>query len=205
MIVAGVKDFDRLSAELKEYPKALPLAASRAINEAIRKSRTQIGRAVREVYAVKQKDLYKTFRMNFSVPGTNPSGNLTSVANRFPMFVFGVVARKTQNVVVKIRTGTAVEVQHAFMAIMDSGHVGIFERYGNKRRMLRGHYIGYWKQPIREMFTGAASEMINATRSEKLVMEAAEEAFTKAVNRQITYWLAKGKADKEEPDTGLTE
>src|SRR6516164_5538374 len=123
MIVAGVKDFDRLSAELKEYPKALPIAASRAINEAIRKSRTQIGRAVREIYAVKQSDLYKTFRMNFSVPGNTPSGNLTSLANRFPLFVFGVVARKSVNVVVEIRTGVKVEVQHGFMAIMESGHV----------------------------------------------------------------------------------
>jgi hypothetical protein len=200
MVVAGVKDFERLNLELKEYPKALPIAASRAINEAIRKSRTQIGRAVREIYAVKQSDLYKTFRMNFSVPGNTPSGNLTSLANRFPLFVFGVVARKSVNVVVEIRTGVKVEVQHGFMAIMESGHVGIFERYGAKRLMLSGAYAGERKQPIAEMFTGAASEMINAARSEKGVMEAAEGALEKAIDRQIKYWLAKGKADKE--DTG---
>ena len=198
MIVAGVQAFDKLEAELKEYPKALPLAASRAINEAIRKSRTQVYRAVREVYNIRQTDLYKTFRMNFSTPGPSPSGMLISVSTRFPLFVFGVVARKTENVVVEIRRGAKVEVQHGFMAIMDSGHVGIFERYGNKRVMLGGAYAGQRKQPIREMFTGAAAEMINAARSEKLVMEAAEGALEKAIDRQIKYWLAKGKADKED-------
>lgn len=205
MVVAGVKDFERLSVELKDYPKALPIAASRAINETIRKSRTQIGRAVREVYNIRQADLYKTFRMSFSTPGNSPSGMLISISNRFPLFVFGVVARKTQNVVVEVRKGAKVEVQHGFMAIMDSGHVGIFERYGNKRIMQSGAYAGYKKQPIREMFTGAASEMINAAKTEKLVMEAAEKTLATAIDRQIKYWLAKGKADSEEADRGLEE
>lgn len=197
-VVATIKDFTKIQQELREYPKAIPLAMSRAINEAIRKSRTTTGRAVREYYNVKLSDLNRSFRMNFSSPGSDPHGSLVSEINRYPLFTFGVVARKTDRVVVMVRRGARVELKDGFMAIMPTGRVGIFHRLGAKQEMQSGNYKGKMKQPIHEMFTGAASEMLKAQRSEEAVSDAAYAALEKAAERQIAYWLKKGQADREE-------
>jgi hypothetical protein len=197
-VICTIPAFARIQQELKAYPASIPLAMSRAVNEAIRKSRTSVNRAVREFYNVKLSDLNRSYRMRFSTPGEDAHGSLISSINRYPLFTFGVVARKTEKVVVSVRQGERTEVEHGFMAIMPSGHVGIFARIGDKRLMRKGNYVGKMKQPIHELFTGAASEMLKAARSENAVSDAAYAALEKAATRQITYWLAKGQADKEE-------
>ena len=81
--------------------------------------------------------------------------------------------------------GTPLKLRHAFIAKMQSGHVGVFQREGEKVKMGRGNYAGEYKQPIVELFGPHPARIWEQTPGfESALMTFAGERFSQELMRQ---------------------
>lgn len=82
--------------------------------------------------------------------------------------------------------GAPLKLEHAFIAKMQSGRVGVFSRQGPKRAMTRGNYVGQMKQPIVEHFGPHATRVFEQTPGvEKELMGFGAERYLAELDRQV--------------------
>jgi hypothetical protein len=151
-IAAKVIDVGKFLETAKNGPVNLRKAAATTLNETLVKSQSIMAKQASIAYNITQRDIRASFRSH-SANYNDLNAWVESKGPKFPLFKFGVVARKEQRVVISEVRGTSTPVAHGFMAIVGSGHAGIFIRTGRKRF------------PIREMMGGAAPQMILAKRN----------------------------------------
>ena len=81
--------------------------------------------------------------------------------------------------------GAPLKLKHSFIAKMQSGHVGVFQRKGAKVKMGRGNYAGQYKQPIVELFGPHPARIWEQTPGfEEALMAFAGERFSQELMRQ---------------------
>jgi hypothetical protein len=177
-----------LKRALKSIPEKIPVAISRSINDASRSAVTLIDREVRARYRVSSSDV----RSGISRTSSSPSkleARVTTKGSRFPLFKFGIVARRSDLVIIEEVKGMRTPLQHYFIAIMDSGHVGIFKRTGEKKRMRSGHYKGKIREGIVELFGRARSQMMEAKTVEPKIEEKANAVFQSRMVHHAEFLL----------------
>lgn len=181
MIIVDAQDLDRLEKELAAIPKNAPKALSRALNEALARSRTISGKLIREAYKIKQADIYRTETM-IRASAATLTAILKSNDKPLPLFQFGVVARKTEQVVVEVLSGKKTPLAHAFAAITSSGRPGIFHRVGAKRF------------PIAEEYTLSIPSMLVGRRQGEKIRSEVHDYLFERLKHQID-WLVSQKAE----------
>lgn len=123
----------RLTRTLRNVPGGLRRVVPAAINTTATQARTASARAIRSASGIKVGDVRKRIRI---VRATRAkwAARLDLSAKRLPLIQF--VARQTQKGVTYRMGGTSrSRLPHGFIAVMASGHRGVFQRAmeGGKR------------------------------------------------------------------------
>ena len=145
------------------------------INRALDTVRTASGRQIREVYAIKQKDLRAESNIKLKKASqTDLAGEIAFAGCKIPLYRFNVTPKQpAQGVRVKaavLKSSAQTEFEHAFIARMQSRHVGMFERATAKHL------------PIDE-FTGPSA-------AHMAVEQAAQETIDKRIDHEIDRILS---------------
>jgi hypothetical protein len=177
-----------LKKTLREFPDKVPVAISRAINDASRSAVTIMDREIRGRYNVKSSDVRPGIKRSNASPEKLESTVKISGA-RFPLFKFGIVARRNDLVVIEEVKHRRTELQHYFVAIMDSGHAGIFRRTGDKHRMKGGRSAGRVREGIAELTGKARSQMMEARTVAPKILEKAGEVLSTRMNHHAEFLL----------------
>lgn len=146
VVVEGLRDID-----LENAPARVKKFASQAVNHALRKTRTQAGRLMRQQIAFKARYLTgsegRLQIVDFANPG-NLEGKIkgrdrpTSLAR----FVRGSKAPGRKGVTVRVAKGVSKKMRPAFVLSLANGNVGLAlrlregERVDNKKVMLQAAF-----------------------------------------------------------------
>jgi hypothetical protein len=163
---------------------ALVSALSKSGSDAIRASRTETKRKVR------QRKRMKAGRIAKGTPLIFPGNKKTIHKLVWRMKVSGEAVpladyplRQTnQGVMVEINVGQRSLIKGAFRTVLKSGHKGVFRRVGSSRL------------PIKELFTTRLSDVASDQGFMPEVAERAQRVFGSAFGRLLAMELAKAAA-----------
>ena len=184
-------------------PKRFKKVVTRTLNKTASQANTAMSRKVREVYNIKAKDLrtkIRVFRAN--------DGKLFAVIrvqDKQGMPLLSFSARQTRKgITYKVKKASGNKrVDGAFIATMESGHKGVFERYGEKVKPSRGKYTArrfkrgpqqgepILRQSIQELFRIDAVGMVDQhgiMAIEQVIKEKMDDIF----NHELGWEMSKG-------------
>ena len=177
MIEISVEEMQKAQKMLAGIPKGTERAFSNAINRAISSTKTQAFKEVRKVYAVKQGQLNSTTVTRTQKASTGSMvGYVAFSGVKIPLYQFNVSHNSSgKNTRAGLKKGSWTAFQHAFVAQMKSGHIGIFERAGTKRL------------PIQEIMGLSGAQMVG---NEEIVERLTKEAREK-VNERVEHEISR--------------
>ena len=76
-----------------------------------------------------------------------------------------------------------------FVAMMQSGHVGIFYRIGAKKKMTRGRYAGKMKQQINELRGPSAQRLFTLAKSKEIMQKDFVQTVQKRLEHELSWRL----------------
>jgi len=112
-----------------------PVAASRAINRALRSAKVVVGRLTAKDVGLTVGDVRKVLYEREALPA-RLTAKLSAGAKRLPLIKFaarGPYPSRGRGVVTAMSSGGRKRYPHAFIAQMPSGHRGVFRRDPNRR------------------------------------------------------------------------
>lgn len=175
MIEITSEAIERAETLLAGIPKGAERAFSNAINRAVTYSKTKAFKEVRKVYAVKQNDLNSATAIRIQNANTGDiAGFVLFSGVKLPLYKFNVsqnAPKKSKSIRAGLMKGSQTEFKHAFIAQMNSGHIGIFERTTSKRL------------PIEEIMGLSGAQMV---QNEVIIDQLSEEAQEK-VNERVMH------------------
>lgn len=181
MIEITSETMERTQKLLSCIPKGAERAFSNAINRALTHTKSQAFKEVRQVYAVKQKDLDSATATRIQKANMgNAVGYVLFSGVKIPLYQFNVskhVGKKSNHIKAGLRKGSWTAFEHAFIAQMDSGHIGIFEREGKERL------------PINQIMGLAGAQMMQNVEVEDRLTQEAQEKFEQRVEHEINRIL----------------
>ena len=152
----------KLQKELKGIPRALPKVMSRGLNRTATSARTQISRSLSKRIGLKIKDVRDKLTLKRATY-SNWRSAVKIGGKQFGLIKFG--ARQTKKGVSYKWERKRVLIRHAFIAIMPTGHRGVFMRKGPARLPIKE-----MKGPsLSQVFTGAQDE-VNRIQTESLAI-----------------------------------
>lgn len=181
MIEITAETMERAQKVLAGIPKGAERAFSNAINRALAHTKSQAFKEVRQVYAVQQKDLDSATATRVQKASTgNTVGYVLFSGVKIPLYKFNVSPsepKKSKNIKAGLRKGSWTAFDHAFIAQMDSGHIGIFEREGKNRL------------PINQIMGLSGAQMMQNGEVEDHLSQEAQEKFEQRVEHEINRIL----------------
>lgn len=154
-------------------------ATVRTLNKLIRKSQTAISKAVRAEYTIKAKDLKKSTKIQ-KANKNKIEAAIVVKGKRLPLMYFNAKQnRRGTSVRIKKSSGRKT-VKSAFIAVMDSGKVGVFQRTGKD------------KLPIKELYTVDAPAMVDKAGRDAFI-KIIERDFSRVFDHELSYLLSKQK------------
>ncbi len=137
MIEISEETIARVERILAGVPRGTERALSNAINRGLGSAKTQAFQEVREIYSVKQGDLSGATVTRVQKASTGEvAGYIAFSGVKLPLYKFNVspkIPKKTNHIKAGLMKGSWTLFENAFIAQMDSGHIGIFERETSKR------------------------------------------------------------------------
>lgn len=179
MIELTVPQTEKLEKLLSGIPGAAPKAASRAINRALESAKAEAVRAVRQEYTVRATDVRKTITITKSTP-ESLEGRVTSTGQVIALSKFQIspskpVKRHKSPVKAQVkREGGRKPLGRAFVAKMNSGHIGVFTRKTAKRF------------PIEQLYGPSIPQMLGSETVTGFVEEKAMETLDKRLEHEIS-------------------
>ena len=180
MISIDASALNRAVVMLANIPGAAEKAEKTAIKKTVKGIRRFAAQKVREEYTIQGKYVTRTLSASFN----GASGELRSKGgvNDFRYFKTNPknrTKRKPRNgIFVQVRRGGGGgRLPHAFIAGMDSGHVGVFERVGRSRL------------PIKKMTGPSTPSMLASPNVSEKVAEKMEERLNVNVDHEINAFL----------------
>jgi hypothetical protein len=164
-------------------PAEFNRALARATNDALNAARTESLRRITTKYTIKRKDLAGYMRMR-KATGQNPAAEITFAGPPIPLTNFKVRpgAVQSQNktpvsrrkkLMVEILKGHGFTVEGSFLAQMQSGHLGVFRRAGEKRL------------PIKEAVGPSVAHMVG---SDDIIPRVQERAY-QVLDQRIAHHI----------------
>lgn len=137
MIEISAETMERVEALLAGVPRGAERALSNAVNRALGSTKTKAFKEARQTYAVRQGDLSGATVTRVQKASTGSiAGYISFSGVKLPLYKFNVspkVQTKSRHIKAGLMKGSWTIFQDAFVAQMDSGHIGIFERETSKR------------------------------------------------------------------------
>lgn len=177
MIEVSAAQIDRAENMLKHIPKSAPKALARAINRAANSARTEAGRKARETYHINHKDVISTIRIDRAT-SMSLAAKVTSRGNTVSLAKFRVTPKQPAPkrkipISVRVKRGEGGPVKRAFVARVQNGHLGVFERAG-KRRL-----------PFQELYGPPVPVMLGSPTVRAWVEEKAAETLDRRLEHEI--------------------
>ncbi len=184
MIEISVEDMKKAQKLLAGIPKGAERAFSNAINRGLSHTRTQAFKEAKSVYAVKQSQLNgaTVTRMQKASAGSL-TGYIEFSGVKIPLYQFNVShSGSGKKVRAGLKKGSWTAFDHAFVAQMKSGHIGIFERTGKQgiEDRLNRQKV---KKPNRH--TEKISEIMGLSGAQMVGNEEIVEKLTKAAQEKV--------------------
>ncbi len=182
MIDLNIEQMDTMEIVLKDTPKKIPLAVSRAINRATQTARTEAARKVRQTYRIKHGDVLKTIKISQASPG-NLTGTVVSSGNVTPLYKYKVTPKapspnRKVSIRASVKKGGGGPIKSAFVARAKSnGYTGVFVRSGKAR------------YPIVQLYGPAIPQAIGNDDVSKWVEEKAQERLEQRLDHEISRAL----------------
>lgn len=152
------------------------------INRALVTVRTATTKQIREVYAIAQKDLRSESNIQLrKASKSNLAGEIAFSGCKIPLYRFNVSPKQpAQGAAVKaavLKSSAQTEFEHAFIAKMQSGHLGMFERATSRRL------------PIDEFTGPSVAHMAGNSVVIEQVEKAAQETIDKRIDAEMNRIL----------------
>lgn len=181
MIEVTAQQIDRAERMLEHIPDAAPKALSRAINRAAEVARTEAARKVRETYYIRHQDVISTIKLH-KASHSHLAASVTSRGHAIPLTRFRVTPkqpepRRKRPIMVRVKRGEGGPIKSAFVAKMQSGHLGVFQRVGRRRT------------PIKEFYGPPIPQMLGNPSVAAWVEKKAAERLDERLEHEITQAL----------------
>ena len=181
MIKITAEQIDRINTILNGVPGGAQKALSSVIKRATSTVRSETTKQISSVYAISQKDIRAETNINMytRTSGNNVIGQISFSGYKIPLYRFNVSPKdvihgaRVKGAQLKGNQQTAFE--HAFIARMKSGHIGIFERDTSKRF------------PITEIMGSSTAQMAHNA----VVLEAVEKKTQEVVEKRIEHEITR--------------
>lgn len=175
MIEISAETIERVETLLAGVPKGAERALSNAMNRGLSKVKTGASKKVREVYTVQASAINEATNTRMKRTGTGDLAGFISFAGyKIPLYKFKVTPKAPgikKQVTAAVKKGGGTAFENAFIAQMQSGHIGVFERETSKRF------------PIEEKMGLAMAQMVG---NQNVIAELEKEA-QETVNERITH------------------
>ncbi|MEO0410401.1 MAG: phage tail protein [Pseudomonadota bacterium] len=159
--------------------QAFPKAASRSINEALKKVETHTVRALASSTGARQKTIRATLKRG-KASQARLIASLSSRAER-PLSLMEFGARQTKKGVSSKAWGKRKLYRHAFIASMPNGKVGVFTRKRTQRLPIK---TLYGPSIPREMADNEIKDMMNSVFQQRL-----RDRFPHNLDRAVRQYL----------------
>lgn len=181
MIEITAETMARAEKLLAGIPKGAERAFSNAINRGLTHAKAQAFKEVRQVYSVNQGALNSATATRIQKASTGSiAGYVLFSGVKIPLYQFNVsskVPKKSQHIKAGLLKGSWKEFDHAFIAQMNSGHIGIFERDGKKRL------------PVSEIMGLSGAQMIQKEAVEDKLSDEAQKKVEERIEHEINRIL----------------
>ena len=184
MIEIDDSDLQRATNMLKEFPGAVDLLSKRAVQSSVKGVQREAAQKISERYTFQKKRISGAMRVSYRGNGAvfSARGRVNDLAyfkhnpNRVPTkrppkgkYLYSEVVR-----------GQGGTIAHAFLARMQSGHVGVFHRtHGNE------------SMPIAKNFAPSVPQMLGHPSIRSYMEEHLQGRLSVAVDREINNFLAR--------------
>ncbi len=181
MIEISAEDIQRVERMLAGVPKGAERALSNAINRGLGHAKVKALQKVREVYAVKQGDLNSATTTRVQKASTGSLAGYVSFSGvKIPLYKFNVspkVQGTGRRVKAGLMKGSWTIFEDAFVAQMQSGHIGIFEREDTERL------------PIEQFMGLSGAQMVGNEEVVEDLSKSAQEKINERLEHEIERLL----------------
>lgn len=191
MIEVSAETIERVEALLAGVPKGAERALSNAMNRGLSKVKTGASKKVREVYTVQSNAINEATNTRIKRTSTgNLAGFISFAGYKIPLYKFKVTPKAPgikKKVVAAVKKGGGTPFEHAFIAQMGNGHIGVFERTGtygeNNARVQKYGKKNKHTEDIEEKMGLAMGQMLGNPK----VIEELEKEAQKTVDERIVH------------------
>lgn len=182
MITVNPEQLERAELLLKNIPNGVEKAVVAALNRAVEGARTEAVKKVRERYYIKAKDVrdaieIKKATINSLVAVIRASGSPIALSKFRVTPSRPPTKRRTKPIIVRVVKGGGGPIEGAFVARMQSGHVGVFRRV-TKARL-----------PITELYGPSIPQMLGHESVAEYIEEKARERLEERLEHEIDRLL----------------
>lgn len=193
MIEITSEDVERVEKILTDVPGGAKRALSNAMNRGLQKVRTAAFKEVRGVYNVQNAALKEATSTRIQrASGNNMVGSISFSGVKIPLYKFKVTPQAVgtgTTVKGSLEKGHMTEFAHAFIAMMDRGHIGVFERkgiQGIKSRLQEANGKGNkHTEKVGEIMGLSAAQMIGNGEVIKKVESETQETISARIDHEI--------------------
>lgn len=182
-------DVKGVTASLTRYVGEQQKAVVRALNKTAMQARTAAAQEVRGAgYNIKSSAI----KSSFSIQKAS-RGKLVAVLKSTgrPVALINYSARQGKNgVSVQVKEGRTV-LRHAFIATMQNGHKGVFERTGKThKKVVRNGKVQRTGLPIKELFGPSIPQSLANDAVQKALMKKIREKFPQILKHELAFAAA---------------
>lgn len=174
-----------VQTKLGTFYKSAPKLLSRALNEAMRGAKTQVGKEIRANYTIETKRVNETLSQKASKPN-ELYAEVRSIGSRNPLSYFKVTpktinGKRKSSLKASVNKKTpAEEIPGVFWAkLRKTGEPDLYKRKGDKRF------------PVEKKYSISTPEMLENTEIKDPILERANQRFHDRVNHHIYRELSK--------------
>ncbi|MBB3256877.1 phage tail protein [Paraburkholderia sp. WP4_3_2] len=183
-------DVKGIAASMQKYVGEQQKAVVRALNKTAMQARTAAAQEVRSAgYNIKSSAIKRSFIIDKARPARLV---VTLKATGRPIALINYGARQGKNgVSVQVKTGRQV-LRHAFIATMQNGHRGVFQRTGNgHKKIKRNGKVLRTGLPIKELFGPSIPQSLANDAVEKAIMAKIREKFPRILRHELDFIASK--------------
>lgn len=183
-------DVKGITAGLTRYVGEQQKAVVRALNKTAMQARTEAVRSVRdEGYTIKASAIRRSFTIKKARAGQLVV-MLTATGRPITLINYG--ARTTKSgVSVNVKNGRKM-LRHAFIATMQNGHKGVFERIGKEHKKVKrnGKTIRSGL-PVKELFGPSIPQSLANDAVNKAIMAKIRQKFPQILKHELAFIASK--------------
>jgi len=182
------KQLKQATIGLNFVERNIPKAMTSALNRVGTEVKTAASREIRKRYDVRATDIKKYGKINVTRASTATMQLiLKSVGPSIPLIRFRTrpsrpPIRRPKVLTASVKRSGGKPIPGAFVALMGSGHVGVFKRVGKRRN------------PIQELYGPAVPVMLGEDGVAENLNEVAQKSMNKRLNHEVNRVLGRFKA-----------